>query len=766
MQRPARVVFLAVVLLLSYAVSISSAFAQEATLAGVVKDRNTHQEIRGVNVFVKGSDIGTATDFSGQFRFNVPNTSKDLAIVFQHIGYLEKEMAMSKVAELNQIYLQPRVIPLRAVEVEEEGLQKLEIQKDLPQRVDVIGARDYEIRGYVDAGDLLRIDHSVQVDEKLSGKKTVGIRGGNADEVVVLFNGVKMNNAYDNVFDLSLIDLEDVERFELIKGSNTALYGPEAFSGVINIVPKTEQDYTVRFQQRVGTYQSGNWGLHFYKRFNRFRSSYSIKRGGSERTFVDDAGRLDNSSFHHTANLNLDLGTNSLGRPRGSLGVMWIYSDLDFDNGRDQEQIDNSNNLVSLKYSGELFGQKGFDLSVSHKKLEEDQGLTFDRRDVGNTSFRAAVDRNIDDKAIIVNTQKLFEVSDVDLLVAYQFQRNTLDFLDRREGFLEEDRGLEGADLHRNHHGLVTIVKYHGDTGSDFFQTLDVDFSLRHDRVQDREDNAILRGDVTNNTGIGRFDGNDWNKTMFKFAMNLTGYRDNLSFNGYFNFGSNTKFSTLFQQVNSPAIVTSQAETPSLEPERNRSFELGFDVSGDTRDRSDSIYGWKVSGSYFQNQYTNKFREFNRPGDPVTFFDNVQNADISGFEGKSSVYLFEKKISVDLGISQYFISDRLAFPFKSEHKRTLTISLDHAGYSLQTLWFRESEQVGLLRAATVGGTPVEAALPAQTNLDFHLSKTFEVAKFKLFGNFSGRNLLNDKDVVLEGLSIRDRRFYFTIGAQY
>ncbi|PJF38645.1 MAG: hypothetical protein CUN54_10415, partial [Phototrophicales bacterium] len=121
---------------------------------------------------------------------------------------------------LDNVYLQPRVIPLPGVEVQETAV-KSEIERDLPQTLSIIEARQFDIRGFVDAGDLLRIDHSVQIDEELSGRKTAAIRGGNPDEVVVLYNGVKMNNAYDNVFDLSLIDLEDIQRFEIIKGSNT-----------------------------------------------------------------------------------------------------------------------------------------------------------------------------------------------------------------------------------------------------------------------------------------------------------------------------------------------------------------------------------------------------------------------------------------------------------------------------------------------------------------------------------------------------------------
>ena len=77
--------------------------------------------------------------------------------------------------------------------------------------------------------------------------------------------------------------------------------------------------------------------------------------------------------------------------------------------------------------------------------------------------------------------------------------------------------------------------------------------------------------------------------------------------------------------------------------------------------------------------------------------------------------------------------------------------------------FKESEQVGWIRQYPFGF--VEVGLPGQTNLDFYLSKTFEFGKLKLMGNAAGRNLLN-RTVELSGLTIRDRRFYLTVGIQY
>ena len=115
-------------------------------------------------------------------------------------------------------------------------------------------------------------------------------------------------------------------------------------------------------------------------------------------------------------------------------------------------------------------------------------------------------------------------------------------------------------------------------------------------------------------------------------------------------------------------------------------------------------------------------------------------------------------------ISKYFISEKAAFPFKSDYKHTFNLIVDHAGYSFQVHLFKEGEQVGWIR--DMGSGFVEISLPEYTNMDVHISKMFNIGKLKFFANASGRNLLKDDEILLQGLAIRDRRYYFTVGTQY
>ena len=109
------------------------------------------------------------------------------------------------------------------------------------------------------------------------------------DNVPVQSSGFFNHNA------LAYTNFETASSTEVLKGAGTALYGSDAFSGIINIVPKVNRDYTVRFSQRFGTYDSGDCNLQLNHSFkNKFHVSYSHKEGGSRKNYDDSP---DNSEF-------------------------------------------------------------------------------------------------------------------------------------------------------------------------------------------------------------------------------------------------------------------------------------------------------------------------------------------------------------------------------------------------------------------------------------------------------------------------------------
>ncbi|MBN1558993.1 TonB-dependent receptor [candidate division KSB1 bacterium] len=725
-------------LFLCAALTFTCTAAAQIHLEGLVLDANSHHQVDGVNVYVEDSQYGAITDKSGMFQLDLPANYVDARVTFRHISYEIQSIAVDSLTAGTPIYLVPRVIPLPGIQVVgSSAINKIDITRDIPQSIRVLEATKFDIRGYVDAGDFLKTEPSIQVEEEMSGKKTISIRGGNADDVVLLYNGVRMNSPLDNVFDFSLVDLENLERFEIIKGSNTSLYGPEAFSGVINVVPQVERDYTARLSYRVGTYNTENLNAQLYTKFGRQHAAYSFKDASQRRRFVDassEAESIKNEQIHHNVILHSEIGEDD------DLNFMVVHTILDYENGRDGEDVQQTNDIGSLKYNGALGPLGPLNFMAAFKSYREEQNLNY---------FDTKMARRIDDDALQVNLDKTFKISLADFLLGYNYHNAQVDFSDHRTPLFSQQ-----AKIDRGHHGIVGIIKTNIGAGDSFLQNFHVDLSLRHDQVHD--DVGV---EISEATAEGvQLQNNDWSATHFKFSTSVDGTGRQVAVKGFLNFGSNTKFPTVVQQL---SIPQSGVDASTLIPEGVTSYEAGIELFRESA--AGTIDGWHAEGVFFRNYYTDKFRAISSPGIPVLFYDNVPTAEIFGVEASFNVYLLKKKIDLEYGLARYKISEKSAFPFKSDFKQTLEATINHAGFSILLHWFSESESMGWIR--TFAGGLAEVTLPPFTNFDVHISKTFRVDHGKIFFSMSGRNLLDSGETVLQGLAIRDRRAYLTFGVQ-
>jgi hypothetical protein len=315
----------------------------------------------------------------------------------------------------------------------------------------------------------------------------------------------------------------------------------------------------------------------------------------------------------------------------------------------------------------------------------------------------------------------------------------------------EESVQPHHEDMLRQHHGILAIAKILSQPDTFSTPGYDMGFCIRHDAVIDKRE----RTDFTEE--------NEWSETTLKFSSNLKGGTDFLRYHGFFNYGKNVKFPSMLQQVSATFFRSNADSLTKLDVEYSNGFDLGIELSGLTPDDYPSyLSGWELTAYLFKNFYKNRLRESYTPGLPITFYDNVKTADISGFEANASLYMADKKIVAGLGFSGYNIPDKAAFPFKYDKKFTADLKLNHAGYNFQFLFYYEGAQVGWVRDFSGGFEEVDLA--GYTDIDLHLKKTFEIYKFRLLFNFSVRNMLNN-DVQLVGLAIRDRRYYITIGAE-
>lgn len=67
---------------------------------------------------------------------------------------------------------------------------------------------------------------------------TVILRGGDSTHTIVMIDGIKVNSTLTGSFDFSGININDIDRIEIVKGPQSTIYGSEAMAGVINIITK------------------------------------------------------------------------------------------------------------------------------------------------------------------------------------------------------------------------------------------------------------------------------------------------------------------------------------------------------------------------------------------------------------------------------------------------------------------------------------------------------------------------------------------------
>ena len=737
-----------------FTIILLQSFIWTQTMTGSVKDRITNGNLNGVNITAEGTSQGTSTDVDGSFNLDVSGLSQDQMIKFQHIGYDELVLPLDSLLNGPKIItLQPRVLQFDAVETA-GAKRKPAIEKDLPQTVAILQAEEFELRAFVDAGDLLATDQSIQVEESLSGRKTISIRGGNADDVLVLYNGFRLNRPYDNVFDLSLVDMQNVEQIEIVKGGHSVLYGPDAFSGVVNIVPKNTKDKNVRVSQQFGSYASGFWNANAQAQLGNTFLSLSQKQGSYKRVFedldVDDTGLLTKLT-HRAMDMSNQLKGNKV---NGNLEFNVTQDDQLFHNKRDFNKIKSQNQLFGIQYDGVLGLLGEIEIAVANHKLEETQGLN---------SYTGFVSRKLDHNANKFEVRKYINMNRLEWMFGTQMEKSLLKFWDDRNLTNVHQVGLKGANLNRDQFGFATVLKLHskGDDAGKWLTDLDVSF--RQDQVKDYKDNLVYRGNhepgVDGRTFLD-FGENNWNNKIVKISTIASKRSLNKTMAYWVTTGNNVKFPSLQQQI-SLTDLPPGGRTANLLPEKMKSLEIGINVVSQPADIP-TIDQLELQGSFFRNDFINKMRITYLLGMPIGYYENIGHADMMGFEAKMKAKTYGGALVGEIGFSKYKVSDQSAFPFKSTFKLTVNMTAKWKWITFGTRWFQEGEQVGMINVPSKGFNEIE--LPAFSNYDIYWTVDVNVGPIKGDISYSGRNLKKN-DTSLNGLMLRDTRKYFTFSTE-
>jgi len=285
-------------------VAVSTMLAQR-TITGTVSDA-AGDPLPGVNVVVKGTDVGTATDGTGMYSIRV--AEENAALIFSYIGYSSQEVALGA-SNVVDVTLTEGVLLQEGVVVTALGISRE--RKKLGYAVQELDGGELEIAR--DPSALNALSGKVAGLQIISSSGNVGsssrvvIRGnasitGNSQPLFVI-NGVPISNTTFNSngqyggadygSPIADINPDDIESISVLKGPNAAaLYGARATNGVILVTTKSGKGA----KKGVSVSYSGNIGFSDPFRLPDYQSKFGQGIGGQFK-YVDGTGLAAGNLF-------------------------------------------------------------------------------------------------------------------------------------------------------------------------------------------------------------------------------------------------------------------------------------------------------------------------------------------------------------------------------------------------------------------------------------------------------------------------------------
>jgi hemoglobin/transferrin/lactoferrin receptor protein len=248
-----------------------------------VADRNSLQPIEGV-AFQRDAGSAVLTDLRG--RIDLSPLSGSAAVRITHFAYHSDTMSYAELSALTgplllvPVFLELDEFVLSANPWEQEG-------ERVPDRITVIKPRDVALQNPGTAADMLQQTGEVFMQRSQLGGGSPMIRGFAANRVLIVVDGVRMNNAIyraGNLHNVISADPNAIERVEVLHGPGAMTYGSDAIGGVMDfhlLRPRYSADSSMLVR--------GGAMARYASAANELGGHFDLGLGGRKLAFVGSA---------------------------------------------------------------------------------------------------------------------------------------------------------------------------------------------------------------------------------------------------------------------------------------------------------------------------------------------------------------------------------------------------------------------------------------------------------------------------------------------
>lgn len=256
----------------------SSTFATDVFDFGFrVVDINSKQPLVGVTIHTDDFSKAEITNDRGYVFFSGIEYRDSLN--FSYIGYETKKLTVKQILYANKfIKMSPEEVNLDEIVVVGKIGRTDDPIEEIPYQVKEITAKQIEVKNPATSADALEKLGGAYIQRSQLGGGSPIIRGFEANRVLLVVDGVRLNNAIyrsGHLQNAITIDNSVLDQIEVITGPGSVLYGSDALGGVVHFRTKDPQ-------------------------LNRSEESQSLK--------VNSFGRFSSATFEKTGHLDFNLG--------------------------------------------------------------------------------------------------------------------------------------------------------------------------------------------------------------------------------------------------------------------------------------------------------------------------------------------------------------------------------------------------------------------------------------------------------------------------
>lgn len=219
--------------------------------------------VAGARVLLSGDTVGlrtVQTDADGRFSLDAPDEGR-LTIRVAADGFRAEPLALDGSPAPRDAGVIALTISALSESVVVSAAQVEVPMTEVTSSVTVIGAAEIEARGLHSVADALRTVPGLTLASAGGLGTTTGVfpRGGESNYSLVLVDGVPVN-AFGGDVDFGHLSTAGVERIEVVRGPQSALYGANAIGSVIRIVSRRGGPPSVRLLAEGGHYGTSRLG--------------------------------------------------------------------------------------------------------------------------------------------------------------------------------------------------------------------------------------------------------------------------------------------------------------------------------------------------------------------------------------------------------------------------------------------------------------------------------------------------------------------------